>query len=331
MSRQPLVSILTPTYNHAELIGPCIESVLAQTDDRWEQIIVDDGSTDATWSEVQRYAARDERIQAVRQSHKGAARLAETYNAALARANGTYIAVLEGDDWWLPNKLASQLPAFTSNTILSYGAYFDEINGHLQPGRRPSFVGHIPCDDFLSSVLLHRSFMIAVTQMIRKDALLAIGGFHQDGSPAAVDLATLLRLVQSGGNVCYVAEPLGVWRHHAAQSTNRRAIELAMFNARLALHTYDTLTPARKADLGLQRQAIVQARRAQIAEAYFGVLRSHLRTRQRRGVYALIAGTWRYGDFKRKLEAVYALGGTLLGYDFEPILRLAARLGSTGV
>jgi len=78
MVGHPLVSIITPTYNHERFIAQCIESALAQTYPHWEQIIIDDGSTDRTAEIVARYD--DERIIYVRQANQGIWRLAETYN-----------------------------------------------------------------------------------------------------------------------------------------------------------------------------------------------------------------------------------------------------------
>ena len=120
MTPGPLVSILTPTYNHQLYIRQCIESVLAQTDERWEQIVLDDGSTDATGAIVSSF--KDERVRYVPQEHTGIEHLADTYNKGLAMARGELIAVLEGDDFWPPDKLERQIPAFADpDVVLSWG------------------------------------------------------------------------------------------------------------------------------------------------------------------------------------------------------------------
>ena len=113
---QPIVSIITPTYNHENFIGECIESVLAQTYPYWEQIIIDDGSTDRTDEIIAQYD--DERIKYIRQDNVGIWRLSETYNKALRISRGTLIAVLEGDDFWPSNKLERQIPAFTKPEVV---------------------------------------------------------------------------------------------------------------------------------------------------------------------------------------------------------------------
>ena len=111
MALDPLVSIITPTFNHEGFIGTCIESVQAQTYPHWELLILDDGSTDATGLVADRYAEQDHRIRVFHSENVGVFRLDETYNQALSHANGSLIGILEGDDVWEPDKLRKQLDA----------------------------------------------------------------------------------------------------------------------------------------------------------------------------------------------------------------------------
>ena len=85
---EPLVSIVSPTYNHATYIADCIESVLKQTYSNWEMIIIDDGSTDGTFAVAQEYTKKDNRIQAYTQKNIGIFRLGESYNFALSKCKG---------------------------------------------------------------------------------------------------------------------------------------------------------------------------------------------------------------------------------------------------
>src|SRR5688572_16895965 len=116
----PLVSIITPTFNQARFIGPCISSVLAQTYTNWEQIIVDDGSTDETAAIVRSYT--DPRIRYMRQEHVGILALAATYNRGLQAARGPLISILEGDDLWTADKLETLVPKLEDrDVVLGYG------------------------------------------------------------------------------------------------------------------------------------------------------------------------------------------------------------------
>ncbi|MCC6547400.1 glycosyltransferase family 2 protein [Candidatus Sumerlaeota bacterium] len=107
----PLVSIITPAYNAASIIGEAITSVQAQTHRNWEMIIVDDGSTDGTAEIVCSAARMDPRIRLVR-LRQNSRLAAAARNAAMRRARGEYFAFLDADDLWLPTKLLEQLRVF---------------------------------------------------------------------------------------------------------------------------------------------------------------------------------------------------------------------------
>lgn len=100
---KPKVSIITPTFNHERFIAECIDSVINQTFNDWEMIIIDDGSTDSTPDIISDYD--DDRIIYIRQENEGPYKLGEIYNKALSLSNGDFIAILEGDDFWPPEKL----------------------------------------------------------------------------------------------------------------------------------------------------------------------------------------------------------------------------------
>lgn len=98
-----LVSVVIPTYNRAHLLGPCIESVLAQTYRPIEIVVVDDGSTDETPALA---ASFPPEVRYVRQANRG---VAGARNTGLAHARGEFVAFLDSDDRWLPFKLALQV------------------------------------------------------------------------------------------------------------------------------------------------------------------------------------------------------------------------------
>src|ERR1700757_1675672 len=103
----PLVSIITPSWNVERLIGETIESVQAQTFGDWELLIADDSAPAQTPPIVGRYAAADPRVKLIRQPRNGGPALAR--QAAIDHAQGRYLAFLDSDDLWLPNKLERQL------------------------------------------------------------------------------------------------------------------------------------------------------------------------------------------------------------------------------
>ena len=133
------VSIITPMFNAEPFLVECIESVLAQTYTNWEMVIVDDMSTDGSFSVAESYARRDVRIQVVRQSANIG--VGQARNVGLQHASGRYIAFLDSDDMWLPDKLLQQVHFLQTQQVpLTYTAYerVDVHGGHLRTVRVPT-------------------------------------------------------------------------------------------------------------------------------------------------------------------------------------------------
>lgn len=105
MSQTPLISVLIPAYNHEKYVGDCVRSIIAQDYPRMELLIVDDGSSDGTWKEVQRLAEearhsdKFERVEIATQENRGTC---ETLNRLLGMARGDVIADIASDDMYLP-------------------------------------------------------------------------------------------------------------------------------------------------------------------------------------------------------------------------------------
>lgn len=119
---KPTVSIITPAFNAAHLISQTIESAQSQTFTDWEMLIVDDCSTDDTCNVVNSYAVSDSRIKLIRQSNNCGPAMAR--NIGLKAASGRYVAFLDSDDLWLPEKLKHQLAFMTEkNAAISYTLY----------------------------------------------------------------------------------------------------------------------------------------------------------------------------------------------------------------
>jgi len=223
-----LVSIITPTFNQAQFIGPCIESVLGQTYTNWEQIIVDDGSTDDTAAVVESYT--DPRIKYQRQEHAGILALAETYNRGLRAARGQVISILEGDDLWTADKLERLVPKFDDpDVVLSYGRTMIMVGGRptgkvipspsleRKLGRGGLF--NVPPGAGTVSMLLANivgPFQCAV--VIRRSALEAIDGFQYVKGLGAVDYPTILA-VSLQGRFEYLERVVAYWRRHPGSSS----------------------------------------------------------------------------------------------------------------
>lgn len=128
-----LVSIIMPSYNTAKFISETIESVLAQTYSNWELIIVDDCSTDDTDAVVCPYLA-DDRIRYIKNKKNSGA--AVSRNRALREAKGKWVAFLDSDDLWFPEKLEKQISFMKKNDYhFSYTNYI-EIDETTNPNGR---------------------------------------------------------------------------------------------------------------------------------------------------------------------------------------------------
>ena len=109
-TRPPLVSVIIPTYNRWPMIAEAVQSVVAQTFDAFELIVVDDGSTDDT---ARLLSSCDSRLKVFSQPHAG---VAAARNAGVAISLGKYIAFLDSDDLWSPAKLATQADFMERNS-----------------------------------------------------------------------------------------------------------------------------------------------------------------------------------------------------------------------
>lgn len=108
-----MVSIIMPSYNASAFIAESIESVLAQSYREWELLVTDDCSKDDSYAIARRYAAKDGRVKAFRLEKNAGAAIAR--NNSLGRAQGRYVAFLDSDDLWKPEKLEHQLAFMQAN------------------------------------------------------------------------------------------------------------------------------------------------------------------------------------------------------------------------
>ncbi len=226
-------SIISPTYNHGEFIEDCIQSVINQNYKNWELIIIDDGSTDNTFTIVDRYCKKDSRIKYFRQDNVGIFNLSTTYNNALSYSNGNYISILEGDDYWPLDKLSIQAEEILKNpkSILFWGNASSVTSKSKQEIRSSSFdnneiqyLDNKPVGTLLNILFIYNCIP-ALTITIRKKELNQIGGFKQGYNLPLVDLPTILALVFLG-EFKYTNHLLGYWRHYSNQVTKSYNIEM---------------------------------------------------------------------------------------------------------
>ncbi|EQB39067.1 hypothetical protein M947_07860 [Sulfurimonas hongkongensis] len=121
-SKLSLVSIITPSYNSEKFISQTIDSVLAQTYKNWEMIIVDDMSPDGANGIIEEYIKRDSRIKLIKLNKNSGPAVAR--NRAIEEAEGRYMAFLDADDLWKPQKLEYQVKFMRENDVaFTYSSY----------------------------------------------------------------------------------------------------------------------------------------------------------------------------------------------------------------
>ncbi len=196
---QPLVSVIIPTYNCGELICAAVDSVLAQTYPRVEIIVVDDGSTDDTRTRVQIYG---DRIHYVRQENGGISR---ARNAGITIATGEFIALLDADDLWHPQKLARQMLVHRDNlSILMSGAIAIAFK---PPTLASSFSGEPRYSVLsISDLVSGATFGSASGAVVHRKCFDAVGLFDESFR-AAEDFELWLRLLEHF-KLAKVLEPL---------------------------------------------------------------------------------------------------------------------------
>jgi len=125
------ISIITPSYNRADIIHETAESIFNQTYPHWEWVIVDDGSTDNSWETLQQYSARDSRVKAFRRD-RGPKGACTCRNIGVQRCSGTYVMFLDTDDIIEPFCMEKRLLAMQNNPQLDF-AIFPSLMFSKQP------------------------------------------------------------------------------------------------------------------------------------------------------------------------------------------------------
>lgn len=234
---QPHVSVVIPAYNAAQTLGQTLDALLAQTYPRWEAIVVDDGSSDATAELAARFAAADSRVRVLRQANQGPP---GARNAGLALASAPWLLCLDADDWLAPTFLARLTGALEANPAL------DAVHCawvRVSPAGEISGPFYGPPDEDLFPALTSSCTLDTPgVCLVRRSLVEAVGGFDPRRRHAD-DWDLWLRLARAGARFGAVREPLFFYRLQPASSS------LASQNTlRLLGHILDIVTLAHSPD-----------------------------------------------------------------------------------
>jgi GT2 family glycosyltransferase len=281
--RRPLVSVVIPLYNYGRFIRECIQSVLTQTYDRIEILVVDHGSTDDGPEKAKAFGERVRLLHCPREGtvHNTTAPL----NMGIRAARGEFIAWLNADDLFLPEKIERQVDAalFDDRIGLVYSDYICEIlrgvpeenlaymrlnlteedRKQMDQEGRIRGMGRIPSFPEEEAVcrLLAGNFIIASTTLIRK-ALLEEMGYFDETLPQSQDYAMWLKIFASGWRAVHVAEALGVFRIHETNTRSWRTLATEINGVRRAVLGWpiERIDPRLKQDATAEQKAAAHFR-----------------------------------------------------------------------
>lgn len=217
---KPLVSVVIPAYNAGKTLDVTVQSVLEQTAQDFEILIVNDGSKDNTSAVAQSLAASDARIKAISQPNGG---VSAARNAGIRVATGEYVAILDADDLWLPHKLERQLAVFDSEKdvhAVQTGAYY--VNDNLEVlSVRPCFESK----DALLETLLFQNLPQAAASVIVRRSMLEKTGLFDTGLVILEDWEFMIRMARFC-NLKSVEEPLVLYRNYVGNRSRNLSIHI---------------------------------------------------------------------------------------------------------
>jgi glycosyltransferase involved in cell wall biosynthesis len=285
---QPLVSIILPTFNRLTFLRDALESVFAQTFRDWQLLIADDGS-DAQAQAFLRTLDGVPRIKLLWLAHTG--NPPAVRNAALREATAQYIAFLDSDDVWMPEKLQMQIASLRSQPARQW-SYTGFV---MVDGSRNALTGSrgIRCpavDGWMLEPLLKRQAMVVQSSVVASRELIEAAGGYDEALPICGDYELWVRLA-TRSEVDFIAEPLVHVRRHdqhycddvTALKDLRRAIE-----------------KVQRSGAAAHLDSLLQRRRAGVSAA---LARSHAVSGNRARVFSTLFSSahysWRYGDWWR--------------------------------
>jgi len=266
------VSIITPVYNCENVIEETIRSVLEQTYKNWEWIICDDGSEDRTPQIIDKYAREDLRIHLIRAPHTGLP--AAGRNRSLREADGDYIAFLDGDDKWHPDKLLTQVEYLESHP--GWGAFHTsyELIGDPEIVKFHTGILDFPSHEEATFDLLFRKCVVHISSvLVRREILSALGDFDENPLLRGVEDYDFLLRLSARVPIHHIKKPLSCYR--ISMGTVLHDKEYNRFEKEMALLDKMILEGFEKNPVSIKRRkaAIYYNRAANAMFVYGGAFR----------------------------------------------------------
>lgn len=210
--KNPIFSVVVPSYNRAHLIERTINSVMNQTYQNFELIIVDDGSTDNTEEIVS--TITDSRVYFVKQQNAGAC---SARNLGIYHSKGVYVSFLDSDDEWMPTMLEKQLDAFNNDPLV--GCVYSNVDVRDHNNTNISYTNYTLTGDIYSAVLKQGYMAPTSAVSVKKSLLEKIGGFDVQ-LPASQDDDLCFKCAASA-RIALIEEPMVIFHIDSDQSEAR--------------------------------------------------------------------------------------------------------------
>jgi glycosyltransferase involved in cell wall biosynthesis len=215
--KEPVVSVVVPTFNRADLLGETLQSILAQTLRDLELIVVSDGSTDGTRAVVE--GLGDPRVQFIEQANSGGP--AGPRNRGVRAARGKYVAFCDDDDLWLPEKLERQVALMERESDIALSYTEGENFGDSDVFTRTSLRGR-PVDDHFRA-LLYRNFITNSSVVVRRAVLAEVGAFNEDRALRGTEDYEMWLRIARRHRIAGVHQPLFRYRIHRSNLAGNRS------------------------------------------------------------------------------------------------------------
>ena len=213
------VTVVIPAYGVTSMLADALDSVLAQTRTDWEAIVIDDGDKRVA-DHVTPYLS-DPRIRFLQTDNGG---LPTARNRAIAMATTPYVSLLDGDDRYRPDYLATMIETMEASPRIGFATSDATYFGSERVGEHFSAYATQQLPATLERVL-RRQFNIFVLVTIRREAIEGIGGFDPS-LKSCEDLDAWIRLLEAGWELAYVPRPLAHYRRHAQQMSRNTPVML---------------------------------------------------------------------------------------------------------
>lgn len=223
MNQAPLISVIVPVYNVEEYLPRCVDSILAQTYENLEIILVDDGTRDASDKICDDYARRDSRIQVIHKKNGG---LSSARNAGLEIARGEYIAFVDSDDWIEPDAYEHMLAVMQRQAVklVCAGRYdVSSATGKKTKGLCPPKEERISAEEMIGRIFLWDGCDSAAWDKLYHRSLLE--DFRYPVGKICEDVPVTYRIVLQAGQVAMCDRPIYNYFHRPGSITTASVSE----------------------------------------------------------------------------------------------------------